>query len=200
LNFSAGDIVPNAVQVGLPTAGANAGKIDITYDAFGVAGPTTEVLIDVVGYLTAGGAGTGPAGPAGARGFSAWDAIPSGQTVTGSMIWDEAVIANNEDFEIYVPFPAKATPAVLSSGLVNFNADSNPATTDDDPMCTGTAILPTAPAGRVCIYLSGSTRVDSVDGRHNFMNGSDGFYVRAVANGSPGQDMNVFFTWAYTAP
>ncbi len=71
LNFKAGDIVPNAVQVGLPTAGANAGQIDITYDAFGQAGPTTEVLIDVVGYMVAGGAGTGatgPAGPAGATG------------------------------------------------------------------------------------------------------------------------------------
>jgi hypothetical protein len=73
LNFKAGDIVPNSVQVALPTAGANAGQIDITYDAFGVAGPTTEVLIDVVGYTTEGAAGptgatgatgaTGPAGP-----------------------------------------------------------------------------------------------------------------------------------------
>ncbi len=69
LNFTAGDIVPNSVQVGLPTAGANAGQIDITYDAFGAAGPTTDVLIDAVGYLTAGGAGTpGPAGPQGPAG------------------------------------------------------------------------------------------------------------------------------------
>ena len=57
LNFVAGEIVPNSVQVAVPTAGANAGKIDITYDAFGVAGPTTEVLIDVVGYMMAGGSG-----------------------------------------------------------------------------------------------------------------------------------------------
>jgi hypothetical protein len=75
LNFEAGDIVPNSVQVGLPTSGANAGQIDITYDAFGVPGPTTNVLIDVVGYLVEGGGGatgptgpTGPAGPAGATG------------------------------------------------------------------------------------------------------------------------------------
>jgi hypothetical protein len=54
LNFTAGDIVPNSVQVGLPTAGANAGQIDIFYRG-GVAGATTEVLIDVVGYLVAGG-------------------------------------------------------------------------------------------------------------------------------------------------
>ncbi len=68
LNFDAGAVVPNSVQVGLPTAGANAGKIDITYDAYGVAGPTTEVLIDVVGYMTAAGSGSGTAGPQGPAG------------------------------------------------------------------------------------------------------------------------------------
>jgi hypothetical protein len=52
LNFLAGDIVPNSVQVGLPTSGPNAGQIDITYDAYGQAGPISEVLIDVVGYTT----------------------------------------------------------------------------------------------------------------------------------------------------
>ena len=52
LNFTAGGISPNSVQVAMPTAGANAGKIDITFDAYGVAGPTTDVLIDVVGYTT----------------------------------------------------------------------------------------------------------------------------------------------------
>jgi hypothetical protein len=56
LNFTAGDIVPNSVQVGLPTAGANPGQIDIFYKG-GVAGATTEVLIDVVGYLVAEGSG-----------------------------------------------------------------------------------------------------------------------------------------------
>jgi hypothetical protein len=50
LNFTAGQIVPNAVLVALPTSGGNAGQIDITYDAFGAAGPTTDILIDVVGY------------------------------------------------------------------------------------------------------------------------------------------------------
>ncbi len=52
LNVTAGVIVPNSVQVSMPTAGANAGRIDITWDAFGVAGPTTDILIDVVGYTT----------------------------------------------------------------------------------------------------------------------------------------------------
>ena len=55
LNFTTGDILPNAVQVGVPTAGANAGQIDITFDAYGQAGPTTDILIDVVGYTTSAG-------------------------------------------------------------------------------------------------------------------------------------------------
>lgn len=87
LNFNAGDIVPNSVQVGLPTAGANAGQIDITSDAFGQAGPTTEVLIDVVGYLVAGGAGVGPAGPQGPAGPAGpvnlrWAKVSANATLT----------------------------------------------------------------------------------------------------------------------
>jgi hypothetical protein len=50
LNFLAGEVVPNAVSVELPTAGPDAGRIEIAYDAYGVAGPTADVLIDVVGY------------------------------------------------------------------------------------------------------------------------------------------------------
>jgi hypothetical protein len=52
LNVEAGKSVPNAVQVALPTTGANAGQVDITYNAYGTAGPSTEMLIDIVGYLT----------------------------------------------------------------------------------------------------------------------------------------------------
>jgi hypothetical protein len=50
LNVVSGEILPNGVAVSLPTAGADAGKIEITFDAYGTAGPTTDVLIDVVGY------------------------------------------------------------------------------------------------------------------------------------------------------
>jgi hypothetical protein len=65
LNFAAGDIVPNAVTVALSAGGA----IDVVYDAFGAAGPTTDVLIDVTGYYSAGGTGEpGPQGPAGPQG------------------------------------------------------------------------------------------------------------------------------------
>lgn len=74
LNFGAGETTPNSVTVQLPTTGPNAGEIDIVYDALGVRGPTTDVLIDLVGYHIP--AAAGPAGPAGPRG----QAGPPGDT------------------------------------------------------------------------------------------------------------------------
>jgi len=47
------------VTVKVPTSGGDAGKIEITYDALGVAGPTTHVLVDIVGYFQA--TASGPA-------------------------------------------------------------------------------------------------------------------------------------------
>lgn len=58
LNFTAGDIVPNAVTVQVPTSGTDQGRIEITYDAYGTTGPTTDILIDVVGYYTTASATT----------------------------------------------------------------------------------------------------------------------------------------------
>ena len=47
------------MTVKVPTSGGDAGKIEITYDALGVAGPTTHVLVDIVGYFQA--TASGPA-------------------------------------------------------------------------------------------------------------------------------------------
>jgi hypothetical protein len=52
VNFTVGAINPNAVLVELPVGGDDDGKIEITFDAFGAAGPTSDVLVDVVGYTT----------------------------------------------------------------------------------------------------------------------------------------------------
>jgi hypothetical protein len=49
LNFLAGVTIPNEVSIGLPTAGGNAGKIQIWYQANSAPG-NTHVLVDVVGY------------------------------------------------------------------------------------------------------------------------------------------------------
>jgi hypothetical protein len=52
VNFTVGDINPNAVLVEVPVGGTDDGKTEITYNAFEVLGPTTDILVDVVGYTT----------------------------------------------------------------------------------------------------------------------------------------------------
>ncbi|CAN5430837.1 hypothetical protein BH23ACT3_BH23ACT3_03480 [soil metagenome] len=71
LNFAAGEVVPNAVTVQVPTSGVEAGRIEIAFDAFGAGGESVDILADVVGYFVAatdGAGASGPQGPAGAMG------------------------------------------------------------------------------------------------------------------------------------
>jgi hypothetical protein len=49
LNFAAGSTVPNAVTVSLPTAGGDAGKIQLWYQGSDAQG-RTHAVVDVVGY------------------------------------------------------------------------------------------------------------------------------------------------------
>ena len=90
----------------------------------------------------------------------------------------------------------------LGSGFtttVNFDDDLRPGTTDDDSTCTGSAAAPTAPSGKVCIYIYGySGNIDFVVG-YAMDNLSDhGFYIGW--NQLSAGDISLFVTWAYTAP
>ncbi len=192
LNFAANQIVPNSVQVGLPTAGANAGQIDITFDAFGAVGPTTEVLVDVVGYMVAGGAGTGLAGP---RGLSAWDVIPSGVTVVGEVRYDTHGGTPSGGDGVSVNLPGIA-PVALSA--VNFASGAG----DNDPTCTGTTVNPTAPAGKVCIYIgtSGGITTLGMVGFASLYLPTHGFQIIWSSSGVDNADEFLLATWAYTAP
>ena len=51
LNFTPGDVVANTITVAVPTAGANAGEIDLYYGT-GTTRATMDVVIDVFGYTT----------------------------------------------------------------------------------------------------------------------------------------------------
>ena len=156
LNFTAGSVVPNSVQVALPTSGANAGQIDITFDAYGVAGQTTDVLADVVGYLMPAGSvslpppdkrfirGTGPL-PVAPFGYSSGEIYcPSGSIAVGSGMRIKGIISTvfvYSDFVGYflssdLNFPSQVEaqvvcmqgPVAASSALV---ADSGAAPLTD---------------------------------------------------------------------
>ena len=191
LNFIAGSPpTPNQVTVGLSTTGAIR-----AFNKFG----TVALIIDIVGYYSA--ATSGPAGPTGAtgasgpRGVSAWDVIPSGQTVTGNFGLSDSYAIGS--YYQSISIPARAT-AALTTEQINFSADAFAATTDDDATCTGTAAAPTAPAGKVCMYLyqqSGSVGLNGFQAQNL---AAQTFYI--VWNVASAGAAQMAFTWAYTAP
>ena len=143
--------------------------------------------------------------------------IPSGTTVTGAFgigsnvtsavtvtVVDPddltpttatATTALTSDIRQVVQLPGSA-PADLSDATVNFASGA-----DADPSCTGTAIAPTAPAGKVCLYLASAAGAGTaVDGQAipGLAGSRRGFVVHA-ANATLGET-GAFGTWAYTAP
>ena len=138
----------------------------------------------------------GGKGDQGPRGFSAWDTIPSGQTVRGSQAIEEpSAAAATAQYQYTVALPALA-PVGLTNSTVNFATGG----ADNDAECTGSAAAPTAPAGKVCIYAGSATGVDTLTGIGQ-VNGNDAsFRVLWHSTGATGSDMFLTFTWAYTAP
>jgi hypothetical protein len=210
LNFTTGvaGIVPNAVQVAVPTAGTNAGQIDITYDAYGVAGPTTDILIDVVGYMTSAGLQELVADVATKASKAEVDAalatkanvtIPVGQTVTGEFVYDShQQQAGTSDDRFYVPFPAAAPVPLTATDILFKPGFGFPF---DSASCTGTVSAPTAPPGKVCIYVSqtaGLTVGSTL--RWAGLLPTQGFQLSFIQTASSGADAYLFATWAYTAP
>jgi hypothetical protein len=186
LNSTAGGApTPNQVTVGLSSTGAIA--------AFNNAG-SVDVIIDLVGYFAPGAAG--PAGPAGASGASAWDTIPSGQTVTGGYVFDSSTTGATGADSISISLPGVA-PAALTDATVNFASGG----ADNDATCTGSAAAPTAPAGKVCIYPVVDTNVQDLEGFRASTLADQGFVIVFVpATATIAQDMFFDVTWAYTAP
>ena len=105
--------------------------------------------------------------------------------------------AMTSDIRQVVQLPGPA-PADLSDATVNF---ANAGAADADPACSGTATAPTAPAGKVCLYLSSAAGSGTtVDGQAipGLAGSRSGFVVHA-SNATLGET-GAFGTWAYTAP
>jgi hypothetical protein len=179
------------------------------------------------GQLPAGAKGdtgaTGPAGPKGdtgatgqpgadgapgtpgARGESAFDPIPSGKTVIGTAHWDLSEPSNaGTDYFFDVALPGVA-PVPLTDSTVNFSASGafTAKTFDDDATCAGSYGAPTAPAGKVCLYLTGAQAADnSIIGLAASSIGlkAHAFMVTWIDESDVNEDAYLDATWAYTAP
>jgi hypothetical protein len=174
INPVAGESVKaNGGVVGLSPAGA--------IKLYTLTGPTNAIL-DITGYYTAAGGG------------SANGVIPSGQTVMGEIMYDTHQGATVNSDRISVSLPGVA-PVALTNATVNFASGGG----DNDATCTGTTTAPTAPPGKVCIYLAAASGI-------TFMSGSIGnlptraFRIGFDPAGVDNADMFLVASWAYTAP
>jgi len=136
-----------------------------------------------------------------AAGFQTYAArsIPSGLTVTGAFGISSSVTTlttPTNDIREVVQLPGLAS-ADLSDETVNFA--TTPAAVDTDPSCTCSAAAPTAPPGRVCLYLTqtqGATTTVDGEAIPLLLGSRAGFVVHASDLDSAA---GVFGTWAYTA-
>ena len=138
----------------------------------------------------------GPRGPAGTPGTSIFSGpIPSGVTVRGGLVL-QGVANLNAPLETVVSLPAPA-PVALDSAHVQFGDGFGNVALDEDPACSSNASAdsPTAPPGKVCVYIiesngneiSGESLGATVATRHAFR-------VKCTAC------LSVRAVWAYTAP
>jgi hypothetical protein len=126
-------------------------------------------------------------------------AIPKGATVTGVFGLQHFFAGGSDDhLRQAISLPGVA-PANLTDTTVNFKAAAGVA--DADATCTGTAASPTAPAGKVCLYLTSGAGLGSTfrgEALPGLPGSRRGFVVRsdnAAASGT-----GVYGVWAYTAP
>jgi hypothetical protein len=147
----------------------------------------------------------GPAGPAGAagaagpRGYSAWDVIPSGTTVVGEYTWDAATTGNTGSDAFIVDLPGVA-PTALTSTTVGFKSHAAVVPADVDPACTGTPAAPTAPPGKVCLYVIDRGNVATVYGDVNSLPRNSFIVYFNPSTNTAGLDEYLTVSWAYTAP
>jgi len=186
--FPADAARPNSSSIN-PVAGeqvkANSGIVGLSATGaiklFTLTGPVNAIL-DITGYYTA------------ASGSSN-GVIPSGTTVVGEITFDGHTPGNTTSDRIGVDLPGVA-PVALTTATVNFASLAN----DNDATCTGTFAAPTAPPGKVCLYLQSSgSGVTDFDGRAGTL-ATRHFVVSFKPAGPAGQDMVFLATWAYTAP
>ena len=143
--------------------------------------------------------------------LSSADQVPSGATVRGAIGGDyHAFDAQASDFGAVASLPMSARHGNrLRDGDVFVNvadwADAGgqtaPTTTDTNAGCTGTPRFPSAPPGKVCIYVSGADHAFNLRG-NAVMFGTQGSLNGFKLNwdASTAGDTFVDASWAYTAP
>jgi hypothetical protein len=135
--------------------------------------------------------------------------VPSGRTIRGAVGGDFDAAAVVLDWGVITSLPAKAANSLSDSDVfINVSGwqsgavgQVQPTTTDANAGCTGTPANPTAPAGKVCIYVAGGDNATDVQG-YSVLPGIGaspyGFKLKWT-NATTG-DTFIDAVWAYQAP
>lgn len=133
--------------------------------------------------------------------------LQPGDTIRGAVGADFDAHAAAIDFGVIASLPVPATNA-LTDGDVSIQVDTwgdgggqtKPTTTDGSSQCSGSLAEPTAPAGKVCVYVAGGDNATEVNG-YSVVPGSGGSrFGFKLAWTAPGMgDTFIDAVWAYTA-
>lgn len=129
--------------------------------------------------------------------------LPSGVMVTGAFHYAYRMVAGDDYHEEPIQLPGRPSRA-FASEAVNFSADFSSATIDVDTSCTGTFAKPTAPAGKICVYLGSefaAQNVSAVGAEFAHMRAKGLFFISwEDSPGGVGQTNEITGSWAYRAP
>jgi hypothetical protein len=170
------------------------------------------LIVAAIGIISLSGIGSVVAGQlrqASSDSAALQAAVPSGATIQGAVGGDFDAHAAVLDWGVVVSLPLRARNYLTDADVfVNTNGwgsgaagQVKPITTDTSPGCTGTRANPTAPAGKVCIYVTGGDNAQAVKGV-SIVPGTGGNplgFKLAWTNTGTG-DTFVEGTWAYRAP
>ena len=155
-------------------------------------------------------AGQLPQGPKGEAGASALNPVPSGKTIRGVVGGDfHQYDATARDFGVDVTFPIPAANPIGDddvyvnvAGWVNEGGQTAPTTSDTSPGCNGTPANPTAPPGKVCIYVAVADNALNLGGCSVLPGAGASPYGFKLLWDTPPADSETLVdaTWAYTAP
>ena len=159
----------------------------------------------------AGAAGAdGADGANGADGASALNPVPSGQTIRGVIggdfhNYDPTIVDFGVDETLPIPAPVGLTDNDISvdeDTWTDGGGQLQPTSADDNPACTGSTANPTAPAGHVCIYVTGADRALNLEGYTvAFGAGNTPFGIKMKwETPADAGDSFVDAIWAYRAP
>jgi len=134
--------------------------------------------------------------------------VPAGKTIRGAVGGDFASETAGGDWGVIVSLPLKARND-LTDGDVHVNVSTwvdaggqtAPTTTDTNAGCTGTVANPSAPAGDVCIYVTGGDNAADLFG-YSVVPGTGGSAYGFKLNFTSvlAGDSYIDAVWAYTAP